>query len=162
MTGETSPRLSKRQRNLVLHPKKTIILLFLLSWLKFLLHDVDSIPWTTILFQYFLKNFSYFLYLSLLYHLFPLYIFRPLVVEVTFALHDLLWSEISALQAILQIKKATIQDCRFNSIHWFYTTLCTLLKTAVESSKRWRLRSTSIKSSIEAFALSVLRSFSHS
>lgn len=87
MTGETSPRLSKRQRNLVLHPKKTIILLFLLSWLKFLLHDVDSIPWTTILFQYFLKNFSYFLYLSPLYLLFPLYIFRPFDVEVTFALH---------------------------------------------------------------------------
>ena len=87
MTGESSPRLSKRQRNLVLHPKKTIILLFLLSWLKYLLHDVDSIPWTTILLQYFLKNFSYFLYLSLLYRLFPLYIFQPFEVEVTFALH---------------------------------------------------------------------------
>lgn len=104
MTGETLPRLSKRQRNLVLHPKKTIILLFLLSWLKFLLHDVDSIPWTTILFQYFLRNFSYFLYLSLLYHLFPLYIFRPLVVEVTFALHVL-------MNMYTNIKKRCIFSC---------------------------------------------------
>lgn len=87
MTGETTPRLSNRQRNLVLLFKKTIILLFLLSWLKFLLHDDDSIPYTTILFQYFLENFSYLLYLSLLYHLFPPHFFLPLEVEVTFALH---------------------------------------------------------------------------